>query len=345
MPPIFSRATLVLSKPSLRGIFYFLLTVPLVLLAAEIVARTPPGSLLPAPSVNADNFLLDAKIYALENQVRRDGTLDCLFLGSSVANSDIDPAAAEQVYHEHTGKIVHCFNLGLPAMTLETATALADAAITRFHPKVILLAILPRDLHDTIANVDYLARIDWIKYNRGLPSLNGWLVNHSYAYRYFLTWRYWLALPNRAKMEAETHPLTPQGFQPAQGFRQPYIENLTMTPARLRETWSDPRQIQAVEAFLALRQKDVKIVFLEGPAYHASDLSDAETWRVYETEYLPTLNQILDENGIPFWRAQSIAAEIPKEHWYDWLHLNSAGANTFSEWLGREMAGNAGLFK
>ena len=94
MHPIFSRKTLHIkiskSSPLLRGILYFLVTIPLVLLAAEIVARSPLGTILPAPTVNADSFLFDAKIYALEGQVRRDGGLDCLFLGSSVANVDID---------------------------------------------------------------------------------------------------------------------------------------------------------------------------------------------------------------------------------------------------------------
>ncbi|RJP50546.1 MAG: hypothetical protein C4583_10410 [Anaerolineaceae bacterium] len=345
MHPIFSRETLHLSKPSLRGIFYFLLTVPLFLLVAEIVARTPLGNLLPAPSVNADSFLFDAKIYQLESQLRRDGTLDCLFLGSSVANSDIDPAIVEQVYREQSGETIHCYNLGLPALTIENATPIAQAVIARFHPKVIIYAILPRDVHDVIANVDYLERIDWVTYNRGEPSRNGWLVNNSYGWRYFLTWRYWLTIPNRAKMEEETRYLTSKGFQPAMDFREPYIENLTMTPARLREAWDDPQQMQAVKNFIALQQKGVKIIFLEGPAYHESDSSDAQTWLAYDNEYLPTLVQILESNQIPFWRTESIAIQIPKEHWYDWLHLNQHGAATFSQWLGEMMAENKSFFK
>ncbi len=342
---IFFRETLSLSKPSLRGIFYFILTIPLVLLAAEIVARSPLGGLLPAPSVNADSFLFDAKIYALERQVQQNGRLDCLFIGSSVSNSDIDPDLVEQTYFSQTGESIHCFNLGIPALTLKNTTIIADAVIPRFHPKVIIYALLPRDINDVIANVDYLEKIDWITCNQGHPSLNGWLVNNSYGWRYFLTWRYWLAIPNRAKMEEETRYLTPKGFQPAMNVRDPYIENLTMTPARLRAAWDDPHQLQAVQNFLALQQKGVKIIFLEGPAYHESDLSDAETWRAYDAEYLPMLIRILDENQIPFWRTQDIAIQIPKAHWYDWLHLNQHGAATFSQWLGTIMAENSTVFK
>jgi hypothetical protein len=333
------------SSPFLRGILYFFLTIPILLLAAEIVARSPLGTILPAPSVNADSFLFDAKIYNLERQVRRDGGLDCLFIGSSVANADIDPATVERIYRERTGETIHCFNLGLPALTLENTTALAEAAIARFRPKVVFYALLPRDIHDVIANVDYLEKIDWITFNRGAPSLNGWLVNHSHAWRYFLTWRYWLVTQNRLKMAEEIRWLTPRGFQPAQNIRDPYIPNLTMTPQRLRETWNDPRQIQIVEQFLALQQTGVTIVLVEGPAYHEPDASDSETWLAYKTDYLPTLLQILNANNIPFWRTDAVAVQIPKSNWYDWLHLNSDGAFTFSQWLGEQMAENGRLFK
>ena len=342
---IFSRETLSLSKPSLRGILYFILTIPFVLLAAEIVARSPIGTILPAPSVEADSFLFDAKIYALERQVQQNGRLDCLFIGSSVSNSDIDPDLVEQTYFAQTGETIHCFNLGIPALTLKNTTVIADAVIARFHPKVIIYALLPRDINDVTANVDYLENIDWITYNQGYPSLNGWLVNHSYGWRYFLTWRYQLVQKNRAKMAEDTLWLTGKGFQPAQGFRVPYIPNPTMTPERLRGAWDDPARAKSLERFLALREKGVTIVLLEGPAYHEPDQSDAETWQVYQSDYLPTLLDILESNDIPFWRTEEISIQIPKASWYDWLHLNSVGAKTFSEWLGNKMAENAGLFK
>jgi hypothetical protein len=333
------------SSPILRGILYFFLTIPILLLLAEIMARSPLGSLLPAPSIQADDFLFDAKIYALEGQVRRDGSLDCLFLGSSVANSDIDPELVEQTYLSQTGKAIHCYNLGMPALTLGNATAIAEAVIPRFHPKVIIYAVLARDINDVTANLDHLEKIDWVTYNQGRPSLNGWLVDHLYAWRYFITWRYWLMPQNRVKMDEDTLWLTAKGFQPAQGIRDPYIPNLTMTPARLREVWTDPGHAQAVERFLALRQKGVTIVLLEGPAYHELDGSDSETWLAYKNDYLPTLLNILEANDIPFWRTGTVSIQIPKSNWYDWLHLNSAGAETFSQWLGGQMAENAGLFK
>jgi hypothetical protein len=346
MPSIFSRETLDIktskSSPLLRGILYFFLTIPLFLLGAEIAARSPLGTILPAPSVNADSFLFDAKVYALERQVRRDGGLDCLFLGSSVANVDIDPEIVERVYLEQTGETIHCFNLGMPAMTIENANALADAVITRFHPKVILYTVLSRDIDHRVASADFIEKSDWLKFNRGQFSLNGWLVNHSYAWRYFLSWRYWLVTPNRPKMDSETQWLTSKGFQPAQRVNDPYPENQTMTPERLTQLWDVPQRAQAVKDFLALQQKGANLVFIEGPVYHDPN---ADTWPVYEADYLPSLQRLLEADGVPFWRTDAIAVHIPKPNWYDWLHLNSKGAVTFSQWLGEQLADNEWLFK
>lgn len=328
-----------------RGILYFLISLLSVLALTEIIARSPLGSNLPAPSVQADSFLFDAKIYALEAQIRRQGKIDCLFLGSSVANSDIDPAVVEEVFHSNTGDSIHCYNLGMPALTLENATAIAAAVIQRYQPGLIIYAVLPRDINDVTANMDPIEKIDWVKYNRGTPSLNGWLINHSHGWRYFLTWRYWLTPANRLKMQEDTHGLTQKGYQPAEGIRDPYIPNLTMTPERLREVWSDPRRALALERFLALGGEKVTIILLEGPAYHETGESDAETWRAYQDDYLPGLLEILEANGTTFWRTNDVSLQIPKSHWYDWLHLNRLGAETFSRWLGAKMAENADLVK
>lgn len=59
---IFSRATLQLTpnktSPFLRGFIYFLLTLLLVIFAAEVVARSPLGDLLPAPIRRSGQFPL-----------------------------------------------------------------------------------------------------------------------------------------------------------------------------------------------------------------------------------------------------------------------------------------------
>jgi hypothetical protein len=347
MPSFFSRETLQLtlskSFPFLRGILYFFLTIPIVLLTAEIVARSPLGTFLPAPSVNADSFLFDAKIYNLERQVQRDGGLDCLFIGSSVDNVGIDPQTIERVYYERTGETIHCFNIGYPAMTVENAAAFADAVISKFSPRLIIYTFIPRDLTDVTYTVDFLEKSPWFQSDDSHPSITNWLVNHSYAYRYYLTWRYLLVNENRAKRLEEIQNLTVKGFQPAIGIRDPYPEKITMMAEYISRIWDTPRPQQALEQLIALQSNNVRILLVEGAIYR--DAEYAFLWDAYERDYIPSLEQLAQEQSVLFWRTDAIAVQIPKSNWYDWLHLNSEGAVTFSQWLGEQLAENAQLFK
>ncbi len=346
--PILSRPSLPPVSPHsplLRGLTRFVLTLLLVILGIERVSRSPLQGFLPPASLRADNFLLEAKIHALEAYTRRVGRLDCLFVGSSVANSNIDPALVEEAYRQRTGETIHCFNLGLPALTVETGAALIEALLPHIRPRLILYTLIPRDLYDPIANVDYLLETPWFTY-RQTPSLEGWLLHHSYAYRYYWAWRYWLVLPNRLKQLEETRSLTPQGAQLASGQRHPYPpQNLILDPERLRATWNDPRPRQALQTLLALSDSGIPLIVLEGPGYHDPQGADAESWEAYTRSYLPPLLDILNAHHIPWWESQSLARQIPRSCWYDWMHLNHQGAILFSRWLGEQMAEQASLFR
>lgn len=345
--PLFTRATLQLtpskSSPLLRGILFFFLTIPLVILAAEIIARSPLGDRLPAPSVEADSFLFDAKVYQLEQQVRRDGKIDCIFIGSSVTNSGIDPATIERVYKERTGETIHCFNIGYPAMTVENAAAFADALIAKFSPRVIFYTFIPRDLTDVKFTVDFLEQSPWLKPADAQTSLHDWLVDHSYAYRYYLTWRYLLVNANRTKRLDEIKNLTSKGFQPAIGIRAPYPAAINMTPEYLAQVWTEPRTAQMLEQLLARQTDGTRLILVEGALYN--DSQSPVLWEAYERDYIAPLEKLLSEHNIPYWRSTDITARIPKQNWYDWFHFNQAGAETFSEWLGNMLAQRRELFQ
>jgi hypothetical protein len=342
---IFSRDTLQLTlnkaSPFLRGIIYFFLSLLLVLLAAEVVARSPLGDLLPAPSVEADSFLFDAKVYDLEGQVRRDGGVDCVFIGSSVTNNSIDPSTLERAYQEQTSETIHCFNFAYPAMNVENAAVFADAVIAKFHPRLIVYTFIPRDLTDVEYTVDFLEASPWFQTDSSAP--RAWLINHSYAYRYYLTWRYWLVNANRTKRLEEIANLTDKGFQPTFDIRDPYPDRINMTEEYLATVWSDPRTQRALENFLARQSDEVRILLVEGAIYN--DGQSAALFESYERDYIAPLQEILAARNVPFWRSVEITARIPKENWYDWFHVNNPGAQTFSEWLGHMLAENRWLFE
>lgn len=330
-----------------RVLSIFALTVLAVTLAGEFVARSPLGAGLPAPSLNAESFLLDKKIYGLESQIRRDGRVDCLFVGSSVTNTDIDPAIIERIYREQTGQSIHCYNLGIPLMSGHNTAAFSRALIQRFHPKVIFYILLARDVSAGESNADAIERSAWMQENLGKRSLQGWALNNSYTFRYYLTWRYWLNIQNRGPMLNPLSEVTAKGFEPRFGFNTPYPSAPPTTTSELGQVWSDDDSLQNAAAFLGLQNKNVRVVLIEGPQYRdpSADLARDPYWRAYETGYFLPLEKIAVLKNTPFWRTDKISLLIPKSNWYDFIHLNESGAITFSEWLGAQIAQNAWLFK
>jgi len=326
------------TSPFLRGLIFFLITLLVVILALEIGARSPLGSLLPAPSVQGDSFLFDAKIYALEQQARRDGRLDCIFIGSSVTNSDIDPQAFEQAYLEQTGESIHCFNLGYPAMTVENAAAFADSVIAKFSPRLIVYTFIPRDVIFSDLNVDFLQQSAWLQPHP--RDLHGWLIQNSYAYRYYQTWRYLLLVPNRAKRVIELTHLTDKGFQPTYEIRDPYPQTINFTVELLAQTATGYTR-HNLEQLLARQNETVRILLVEAPIYR--DPLDAALWQAYETEYIPLIEELARNNNTALIRTAAISSAIPRAHWYDHLHFNFDGALTFSRWLGGVLASQPGL--
>ena len=74
---IFGKQTLKLegitSLPLWRSVYVLPLIIIGWFLIAEVVARTPLGYHVPPPSVGADSFELDTKLYYLEQSIRQNG--------------------------------------------------------------------------------------------------------------------------------------------------------------------------------------------------------------------------------------------------------------------------------
>jgi hypothetical protein len=342
---MFSRATLQAhvsrSSPFVRGSIYFFLSLVLMIVAAEIVARSALGDQLPAPSVQADSFLLDAKIYRLEQQVRRDGQLDCVFIGSSVTNSDIDPRTVERVYHERTGETIHCFNLGEPAMTAANAKAFADAVVARYSPRLVIYTFIPRDVIQAKNNLDFVQGTPWFEVP---PSrVESWLIQNSYAYRYFQTWRYLLLAPNRVKRRAEVQNLTASGYQPNYDIREPYPETINLSTDLVTGIWKTDYSARVLQSLISAAKPSTHILLIEGPIYR--DAGAVEVWTAYDTNYLPGMELFAQQNHVLYLRSNAISSTIPKQDWYDQLHFNDGGAQAFSAWLGRMLAEQRALFQ
>ena len=333
---IFSAQTLrpagIRSLPLLRSGLALLWIVVAWLLLAEIVARTALGYSLPPPSVGADSFEFDIKVYYLEQSIRQRGRLDCLIVGDSMTNTGPDPKLIEAAYLAQTGSSLHCFNFGMPALMLDASGPLAAALVNRFQPRLLILFLSGRDFDSSFGvTFRHVADSDWTEQNLGRGSMRGWAVNSLYAYRYSLFLQYWLNPSNRARFAEAQKAITLQGLSPLYG----YGESPDITGDSPRFQIADPAAQKGFDQFLQLKRAGVNLLVVDAPI--RPDYYTAYRVEFYEP-YIEDMQNILGPRGIPFWLTGELSESIAAEDWYDWQHVNDKGIPVLSAWLGEQLA-------
>lgn len=323
--------------PLWKGIpvlFLFLLT---GILLGEMIGRTFLKEYFPLPSVGVDSFVFDVKVASLENFIDESGQLDCLLVGDSMVNNGLDPILIEDAYQKMTGSSLHCFNFGIPALTLDASGPVAAALAKRFQPRLLIFLLSPRDFVPKYGQIyRHVSKSDWVMQNLGYSSLKGWLVNHSYSYRYLLLFQYWLQPENRATMLEAMNSISKEGYWRLEGFRTPSQEYVTQPDYYF---WDSESQT-GLAYLLNLQDDGIAVLMVDVPVrsdYYQIYLESPEN---YEEIFLLPLDNFLLDYGIPFWSAQKIAVSIPDSAWHDPIHVNQEGVPVFSAWLGHELAVN-----
>ena len=333
---VFSSHTLrtdgITGLPLWRGGLALLILAAASVLVTEIVARTPLGGMLPPPSVGADSFEFDIKVYYLEQSIRQRGALDCLIMGDSMANDGPDPLLVEQAYRSQTGAPLHCFNFGIPGLTLDASGPLAQALVRKFHPRLVIFLLASRDFVPKYGGAyRHVASSDWTKYNLGEASFRGWVVNSLYAYRYSLLLKYWLNPSNRSNFVVAWHYISPQGFTPRHGIAPPRRR----LHAKQEFTLDDREAQLGLQRLLQLKGDGGNLLVLDAPL-KPDYLAAFE--QVNKDQYIEPMSEVFEALDIPFWLTKDLSQAIPEEAWYDSLHVNQEGTRIFSGWLGQRLA-------
>jgi hypothetical protein len=322
------------SLPILRSGFALLWILAIWLLITEIVARTPLGYILPPPSVGADSFEFDIKVYYLEQEIRQRGALDCLIVGDSMANDGPDPKLIEAAYQAETGAPLHCFNFGMPALMLDAAGPLCTALNNRFHPRLLIVMLSARDFDPTYGvTFRHVASSDWTQQNLGKTSLRGWAVNSLYSYRYALFLQYWLNPLNRERFANAWHDITPQGFTPLHGYGSSFDLSRPQPDFQI----TDPTIQNGFDQLLQLKRAGANLLVVDAPispdyyeAYHDN----------FVEPYIESMQNALGMHNIPFWLTRDLSTRISSDGWYDVQHVNEIGVAVMSTWLGKQLAEN-----
>ena len=314
-------------------LFFFLLLIGVLI--GELFGRTPIQNYLPPPSVGVDSFEFDLKIAYLERQIEERGELDCLIVGDSMANNGLNPTLIEDSYEAKTGSSLNCFNVGMPALTLDASGPVAEALVNRFEPHLLVFILSPRDFVPKYGKpFRHIATSEWARQNLGDFSLRGWAVNNSYSYRYLLSFQYWLNPSNRTRFIEASSTVSVTGYTPLSGFRTPHQVYSTQD----EYTLDDADALEGLESLLQIQRDGGSVLVIDAPIqadYHTIYLENLEN---YEKMYVSPLKDVFAPLEIPFLLTDKFSLSVPDDAWYDPMHVNTKGVPIFSAWLGEELA-------
>ena len=272
-------------------------------------------------------------------------------VGSSMVDVGFDPESFEETYWQATGREIRCFNFGIDASSAASAAALTRIIIEDYHPRFIIFGTDPRDYAIPSTDRDPAAILGtpWIQYRQGRFSMEGWLLDNSYFYRYRQHLSRLLHFSFQETIWAETElsfPILPNGFTPLRktntrvheppnpedtSYEVTYYSRIYATYTMLDEN------LTALETMLAYNEPDTQVIVIEMPVSDGLYYFFGQGIADY-AQFIHGVTELTGRYQIPFWQTEPLDF-IPDDGWSDYSHLNVTGAEVFSVWLGKQVGG------
>ena len=297
---------------------------------------------LTTPTLNTRHRHFERQWYRLEALTKSGIQPDCIALGNSMLLNSFDPQIFGRVFYKQTGRELRCFNFGVDALTPVSANALAQILIETYQPKLLIFGTDARDfaIDRDSEETSVITDTAWIQYRLGHFSLEGWLVDHSYLYRYRRSLADLMHLSiNRAQI-----PVTNQyGFEPYD-----IIFPVTIPPDPSDDSYQvqyyygilssysvRPENQQAFAQIVARQAPGLTVVVVEMPVPDTYfDFFDYPSHDY--NEFIKVLKTTTADHHVLFLETTRLRL-IPDDGWMDYSHVNRKGATLFSEWLGQQL--------
>lgn len=346
-------ATLRLRTSPGKTVWFTILLLILLTGIAECITRSVFFQApLTLPRMGSRHYQLGHKLALLNVLTRKAGHVDCIMLGSSMVDTGFDPAAFETGYREVTGRDVHCFNFGIDASSAASTAALARIVAEDYRPRFLIIGTDPRDYAVPREDPDPAVVLNspWVAYRQGDFSLEGWLLDHSYFYRYRQHFgrlaRFQFAGTLWSSTEVK-YEILPNGFTPLSkvstyineppdpdddSFEVTYYTRIYSSYQMLQEN------LEGLEDMMAYNGSGIQVILVEMPVadglYYFFGNPESDYSR-----FVTQVGGLAGQHQVPFWQTEPLDF-IPDHGWADYSHLNRMGAEIFSTWLGRQ-AGRA----
>lgn len=343
-------ATLQIRTTSVKTVWLTVLLFILLTAVAEWVARSESFQVpLTPPRMGSRHYQLGHKLALLNVLARKTGRVDCIMLGSSMVDTGFDPAAFETGYKEMTGQDIHCFNFGIDASSAASTAALVRIVVEDYHPRLLIIGTDPRDYAVAREDPDPVVVLNtpWVAYRQGDFSLEGWLLENSYLYRYrqhlgrLARFQFEGTLWSNTKLNYE---IQPNGFTPLgkvstyindppnpgdDSFEVTYYMRIYSSYRMLHEN------LEGLESIMDHNESGIPVILVEMPVadglYYFFGNRESDYNR-----FLIRVGELATLHHVPFWQTEPLDF-IPDNGWVDYSHLNKTGAEIFSTWLGQQV--------
>jgi hypothetical protein len=330
-----------LIRPSIRTLVWALLILIVLLSLLEGLARfTADLDNVPLQSIGSSHRQFEIQVALLEKLIRQEGSVDCVFLGASGVHRAIDPLEFHKAFQAATGAQITCFNFGVSALNPATASVLAEIIAARYQPWLIIYGVDIPGFFESAGEEaeEHLLDVPWVQYQLGSPTIQGWLVDHSYALRYYLLVRNWMLTDFKTEILPDIHrgkrtdiygfrPTTKEGIDVS---KPPKPNEIRRYSREMHGYEISSKQLQGLERLLEIRSH-TQIVTFEVPV-HRTFMAFFESGEDDYLEKLVEIECVIRKADVPFWRTWK-RLELPDELWLDRNHLKPAGAVVFSPWL------------
>ncbi len=299
--------------------FLLALAVPV---AAEVVLRALDGARLFARPVKTGLIYMDEKREAfLHSFLPSAKGRGVLILGSSCADTNLDPTLIDQELLRHTGKEHSTFNAALYGTRLSDNRFFLDWYRRHWKFETVIINIEPGILRP--------GRMPKIQETLGTYGVDMWLRDHSALFRYRDQLRRWKAEDNEATIvfDAET---TAAGWNRTlvMPLSSPIDEQLSGTIAPFREWDIDPALLEDIAKWC--QERDVDVVWTMMPYKPSVQEAFEGEWRFDNIASI--VRGIASRHGQRF--ADFTALKFPDEDFFDPTHLNARGALKMSSIAG-----------
>ncbi|MBA4421307.1 MAG: hypothetical protein C0391_09185 [Anaerolinea sp.] len=328
------QTTLQIHTPAGKVLRQALATLLIALLLLEGGLRLAVTSgWMPDPGPGTTNADLNIKMPMLDALAQREGGVDCIFLGSSMTNDDVDPEVFASRYGELSGTTVTCFNFAVATLTGEIAGGLSQILAERYHPDLLVYGTSARDYSKELG-ARALKDDGWFRYQLGEWNLTGWLKEYSMLYRTYLKILSDFNPANREYAISVRQNTSPYGH---------FVVHVNVISLEGQNTIHEEtllkKDFAGLKRLVSLDGAGVSVVVMEIPVHEAflPEYVNEKSEDYYRLFFDPA-TEILTKAGIPFIHTLTgTRFTAPDEEWADLKHLNNKGSARFSAWLADEI--------